>query len=102
DQLSIATGYFAQGVTSDEILIELVADPPGYLWSFPRPTHLAIGICARADAGVTAATLRSRVMEWIHANALAANARLEPYSWPIPALHPADFDEADISGPGWF
>src|SRR5438874_639023 len=26
DQLSIATGFFAHGVTSDEIVIELVAD----------------------------------------------------------------------------
>ena len=54
DQLSIATGFFAHGVTSDEIVIELTSDPPGYIWSFPRPTHLAIGICAQADAGVTA------------------------------------------------
>src|SRR5256885_1653757 len=31
--LSIATGYFVHGVTSDEILIEILADPPGYIWS---------------------------------------------------------------------
>src|SRR5262249_23739530 len=29
DQLSIATGFFARGVTSDEIVIEFTADPPG-------------------------------------------------------------------------
>src|SRR5207245_11447632 len=29
DQLSIATGFFAHGVTSDEILIELTGHPPG-------------------------------------------------------------------------
>src|SRR5712671_4908945 len=56
--LSIATGYFVHGVTSDEVLIEIAADPPGYIWSFPRPTHLAVGICAQADAGVTPAELR--------------------------------------------
>src|SRR6266850_1824759 len=54
DQLSIATGFFAHGVTSHEIVIEFVADPPGYIWSFPRPGHLAIGICAEADAGISA------------------------------------------------
>jgi flavin-dependent dehydrogenase len=53
DQLSIATGYFARGVTSDEIVLELLSDPPGYIWSFPRPDHLAIGVCGQADAGVT-------------------------------------------------
>ena len=39
--------------TSDEVVIELVADPAGYLWSFPRPDHLAIGMCAQADAGIS-------------------------------------------------
>ena len=40
------------------IVVELAADPPGYLWSFPRPGHLAVGICAQADAGATAGDLR--------------------------------------------
>src|SRR5262249_38387370 len=52
-ELSIATGFFADGVTSDEIVIELAANPPGYVWSFPRPDHLAIGICTQADDGST-------------------------------------------------
>src|SRR5439155_21760234 len=55
--LSIATGFFAHGPTSDEVVIELVADPAGYFWSFPRPDHLAIGICAQADPGITPAVL---------------------------------------------
>jgi geranylgeranyl reductase family protein len=101
DQLSIATGYFADGVTSDEIVVELVDDPPGYLWSFPRPTHLAIGICAQADAGVTAQALRARVGGWIRATGLAPLARLDSYSWPIPSLAPRDFDALEVSGPGW-
>jgi flavin-dependent dehydrogenase len=33
EQLSIATGFFAHGVTSDEIVIEFSAEPPGYIWS---------------------------------------------------------------------
>ena len=50
DELSIATGYFAHGITSDEIVIELIDDPPGYIWSFPRPDasgdrHLRAGRC---------------------------------------------------------
>src|SRR6185436_11397283 len=66
DQLSIATGFFASGTTSHEIVIEMTADPPGYIWSFPRPDHLAIGICAQADAGASAAMLRARTLQWIH------------------------------------
>jgi geranylgeranyl reductase family protein len=101
DQLSIATGFFAHGVTSDEIVLELVADPPGYLWSFPRPDHLAIGICAQADSGVTSGALRERVRRWIDAAGLAPAAALEPYAWPIPSLSAADFRTMTPSGPGW-
>ena len=32
-------------------MIRFVSDPPGYIWSFPRTDHLAIGICAPADLG---------------------------------------------------
>ena len=85
-QLSIATGFFAHGVTSDEIVLEMIADPPGYIWSFPRPDHLAIGICAQADAGVTASALRARTAAWIARTGIAAGGRLEAYSWPIPSL----------------
>jgi flavin-dependent dehydrogenase len=101
DQLSIATGYFAHGVTSDEIVIELTTDPAGYIWSFPRPDHLAIGICAQADAGVTSETLRSQVRRWLAATRIAEGARLEPYTWPIPSLSARDFDELTLAGPRW-
>jgi flavin-dependent dehydrogenase len=101
DQLSIATGFFAHGVTSDEVAIEFTSDPPGYIWSFPRPTHLAIGICAQADAGATAATLRAHAAGWIAATGIANGARLEPYSWPIPSLSAADWSAAELAGPRW-
>jgi geranylgeranyl reductase family protein len=100
-QLSIATGFFAHGITSDEIVIELMADPPGYIWSFPRPDHLAIGICAQADAGVSAEALRTRAAAWISATHLADNARLESYSWPIPSLNAGAFSGLDLAGPRW-
>jgi geranylgeranyl diphosphate/geranylgeranyl-bacteriochlorophyllide a reductase len=100
--LSIATGYFVHGVTSREILLELVDDPPGYIWSFPRPTHLAVGICAQADAGVSSTALRARATSWIRDLDLAGQATLEPYSWPIPSLTPRSFESLSVSGPGWF
>src|SRR5437762_9901234 len=99
--LSIATGYFVHGVTSDEILIELLADPPGYIWSFPRPTHLAVGICAQADAGVSVESLRARTLDWIRAMGLDRGA-LEAYSWPIPSLSARRFENLTTSGAGWY
>ena len=101
DQLSIATGFFAHGVTSDEILVEFVGEPPGYMWSFPRPGHLAIGICAQADAGASAAELRAVLARWIARTGIADGARLQPYSWPIPSLWPADLETLRPAGVGW-
>jgi geranylgeranyl reductase family protein len=101
DQLSIATGYFAHGVSSDRIVIEMLSEPPGYIWSFPRPDHLAIGICAQADAGVGVDTLRHFVRRWIDQTGLADGARLEPYSWPIPSLSARDFRSVAIAGAAW-
>jgi len=100
DQLSIATGYFARGATSSEIVIELVSDPPGYLWSFPRPSHLAIGVCAAAD-GASAPLLKSRVLKWIDETGLAGRASLQAYSWPVPSLSAADHERSVLTGNGW-
>jgi flavin-dependent dehydrogenase len=101
DQLSIATGVFARNVTSDQIVVELIADPPGYIWSFPRPDHLAVGICAQANAGLAVEALRERALAWIRATGIARGARLEPYSWPIPSLNRRDLGGPVLAGARW-
>ena len=52
-QLSVAAGYFVHGATSSAIVIKSMREQPGYLWSFPRPDHLAVGICAPATQRVS-------------------------------------------------
>jgi flavin-dependent dehydrogenase len=102
-ELSTATGYFADGVTSDEIVLELTCRPPGYIWSFPRPTHLAIGICTEADRHDRPDDLRQQTMAWVQATGIAAGARgFKPYAWPIPSLPPEGFERLVVSGPGWY
>jgi geranylgeranyl reductase family protein len=101
DQLSIATGFYAHGISSDEIVIELTPNPPGYIWSFPRPGHLAIGICAQADAGIGAGALREQTRDWIAKTGIAEGATLDPYSWPIPSLSARDYDTLALTGPCW-
>jgi geranylgeranyl reductase family protein len=100
DQLSIATGFFARGVTSDEVVLEITGDPPGYLWSFPRPDHLAIGVCGQADAAA-ADSLRASARAWIQATRLAGDAALDAYSWPIPSLCARDLEAMTPAGPRW-
>jgi flavin-dependent dehydrogenase len=99
-QLSIATGFYAQNVSSDEIVIRFVPEPQGYIWSFPRANHLAIGICAQADEAQPG-PLREIVADWIKRSRIADGARLEPYSWPIPSLGEADFDRDEPSRDRW-
>jgi geranylgeranyl reductase family protein len=100
-QLSLATGWFAHGTTSDEIVIEIARDPPGYVWSFPRPDHLAIGVCAQADAGARAADLRAHVARWIDRTGVGRGAQLEPYSWPIPSLDSRDVAHLTLASAKW-
>ncbi len=81
-------------------------DPPrAIFWSFPRPDHLAIGICAQADAGATAGALphedeRDGSMHG-HCARRAAVGTL--FSWPIHvALAIArEFGALEAGGPGW-
>jgi flavin-dependent dehydrogenase len=99
-QLSIATGCFVHGITSTQVRIRMVADPPGYIWSFPRATHLAVGICAQANA-TNVDTLRGRLSAWLDASQLADGGEREAYSWPIPSLSSADFERERPAGDRW-
>jgi len=119
-QLSIATGCYAHGVAARDILIGFVARPAGYVWSFPRQDHLAIGICAPAGESSTG-LLREALRAWLEADAtadpaagdaaspesphlhrhLARRARRTWYAWPIPSLRAGDWQRPVLAGPGW-
>jgi geranylgeranyl reductase family protein len=104
-ELSIAAGYFVHGARSSEIAIKCIAEQPGYLWSFPRADHLAVGICTRATEYVTAGELGSQSLAWIASHALERGARtrerLEPYAWPIPSAGFGGASDVVGGGPGW-
>ena len=52
--------------TAHDVVIAFEDAPAGYLWSFPRPDHLAVGICAQADESTTP-QLQLRARGWIDA-----------------------------------
>ncbi len=97
--LSIAAGYFVHGATSGDVDVEFLDDPPGYLWSFPRADHLAVGACAQADSA-SAAALQARSAAWIDAH-VTGDFRLERYSWPIPSLTAEALRREQPSGRRW-
>lgn len=104
-QLSIAAGVFVHDVSDTAVVIRCVADPPGYIWSFPRHDHLAVGICAQADV-TGPGSLKALVHAWLATTASLArdklsSARQSVYSWPIPSLGPKDFHVQRVSGDRW-
>ena len=99
-ELSVATGFYAHGVTDDAIVLEMVDAPSGYIWSFPRHDHLAIGICAQAD-DTTVGEARDALTRWLMRTGIGRGGALEPYSWPIPSLSAASFACIELSGDGW-
>jgi geranylgeranyl reductase family protein len=99
-QLSIAAGSFVDGVASSEVVVRFIDDPSGYLWSFPRPDHLAVGACAQASETSTA-VLYEITDRWLTSYALAKDRPRQRYAWPIPSLSPRDLDRERPSGPNW-
>jgi geranylgeranyl reductase family protein len=99
-QLSIAAGVYVADSDISEIVIRFVDDPGGYLWSFPRPGHLAVGTCAQADV-TSAAAMHGITDHWLDQYAPAAGRPRRRYAWPIPSLSAADLDAERPSGPGW-
>lgn len=98
--LSIAAGYYAHDRSASAIEIGFVDDPAGYLWSFPRTDHLALGICAQADES-TPAPLLARLDAWMRATGVGDGARLARYGWPIPSLDDVTLTCQPPAGPGW-
>jgi geranylgeranyl reductase family protein len=97
--LSVATGYYVHGVSSSDVAIAFEDSPPGYLWAFPRPDHLAVGVCAQADAS-SPATLLPLVKRWIDRHVDGGGRELERYSWPIPSLSAASLARLQVGGSG--
>jgi geranylgeranyl reductase family protein len=99
--LSVAAGYFVHGSTSSSIAVKTTPEQPGYLWSFPRTDHLAVGICALANHHATSGHLRAQSAAWIDAHGLHRNTRLVPYAWPIPSIGHQGRREISLAGEGW-
>jgi geranylgeranyl reductase family protein len=99
-QLSIAAGSYVDGIETTEIVIRFVDRPSGYLWSFPRPGHLAAGACAQADETTTTA-MHAVTDKWLDEYRPAAGLPRRRYAWPIPSLSAADVDRERPAGAGW-
>jgi flavin-dependent dehydrogenase len=98
--LSVAAGYYVRGQRAGAVDIEFTGLPPGYLWSFPRPDHLAVGICGQAD-GTSSTELFDAARRWVASHVGAADSALSRYSWPIPSLSEESIAHEEPSGDRW-
>jgi geranylgeranyl reductase family protein len=99
-QISIAAGAYVDDVEASEIVIAFVDQPRGYLWSFPRPGHLAVGTCAQADE-TTPDQMRAVTSAWLDTYGPAEARSRRTYAWPIPSLSAADLAAEQPAGDRW-
>ena len=99
--VSVAAGYFVHGASDSTIAVQCMAEQPGYLWSFPRADHLAVGVCAPAAGRSRAPDLRSQTRAWIESHGWPRGARLVPYAWPIPSAGFGTAAGMRAGGAGW-
>jgi geranylgeranyl reductase family protein len=98
--LSIASGYYVHDRTDIGIDIAFTRAPAGYLWSFPRPDHLAIGACGQANETSSAALLQT-TSRWIRRHIGAPDGAMTRYSWPIPSLSEEQLRLEHPAGDRW-
>jgi geranylgeranyl reductase family protein len=99
-QISIAAGSYVDDVATREIAIAFIDTPRGYLWSFPRDGHLAVGTCAQADE-TTPEEMHRVTDAWLDRYAPAHARPRRRYAWPIPSLTASAIDREQPSGDGW-
>jgi len=99
-RLTVAAGWFAAG--SSPMLVRFVPGLAGYLWLFPRPSHVGVGICAPLAAAPTRqllGRLEREVQRSFPALAPDPDAGRYAHTIPSPSADPRSILE--IAGDRW-
>ncbi len=101
EDLCVTLGYFIPGPVSSQMKIFFVPDFEGYIWSFPRPTHLSYGLITRTEPGWTARA-KTLLSNFIVAD-LGSDVmqQAEFYSAPVPCLGVKAWKNNKIAGDRW-
>lgn len=103
--LELTFGYFlparpAGGPGNDDRLrVQFLEDFEGYLWSFPRADHLAVGICAKLEQS-SSAGLREKLHRFLAAEGIPATGG-SAYSHLLPSLDRRSWRRLPLAGRGW-
>lgn len=91
-----ALGYYVPA-TRRHIDIQFFPNFEGYIWVFPRPDHLSVGICGK---GEPAGKLRQTLEKWMQEQQIPLKDAVF-YGHMIPALERPSFLRNRLSGEGW-
>ena len=98
-RLAMAAGWFARGTS--EMVVRFNPGLAGYLWLFPRPDHVGVGICAPLAAVPSRALLDRLEREVFRAFPALADAEAERYAHTIPSPSTDPASLLEIAGPRW-
>jgi flavin-dependent dehydrogenase len=96
---AMATGWFARG--SSEMVVRFTPGLAGYLWLFPRPDHVGVGICAPLAAAPSRALLERLASEVARAHPALLEEDGGRYAATIPSPSADPACLAEIAGPRW-
>ena len=99
ERLAMATGWFARG--DAPMLVRFAPGLAGYLWLFPRPGHVGVGICAPLRAHPTRDLVARLEAEVTRAFPALADPDAERYAHTIPSPSADPSSIAEIAGGGW-
>ena len=98
-RLAMAAGWFAPGQAP--LVVRFTPGLAGYLWLFPRPDHVGVGICAPLAAIPTRDLIARLEHEVARAFPALAGEEGGRYAHTIPSPSADPSSIAEIAGDGW-
>jgi flavin-dependent dehydrogenase len=98
-RLMMAAGWFAGG--DSEMVVRFTPDLQGYLWLFPRPGHVGVGICAPLARVPTARMLDRLHTEVARAFPALLDQQAPRYAHTIPSPSADPRSILEIGGERW-
>jgi flavin-dependent dehydrogenase len=98
-RLTMAAGWFAPGTAA--MTVRFLPGLAGYLWLFPRPDHVGVGVCAPLQSLPTR-DLIARLRDVVARSYPAlADEDAQPYAHTIPSPDADPASIREIAGEGW-
>jgi flavin-dependent dehydrogenase len=98
-RVAIAAGWLVRGAAPTSV--GFAPGLPGYLWLFPRPDHVSVGICAPLGALPTHQLLGRLDRELARDHPALRDPEAQPFAHTIPSPDTRETSILEIAGPRW-